>query len=132
MTLEDDDEGAVEVSDSEAWPSDEDDDDLPATSGLHPRDLANFHKLCSALLLFPSTDLTPAIIEKADSLLRAYCTELIEVRSTLWHRSTMSNMRVRYTAPALSDPTITILLTRATSNSITAHSESSGHSCSSA
>ncbi|KAI0672452.1 hypothetical protein C8Q78DRAFT_1077971 [Trametes maxima] len=87
MVLEPDDDGAIEVNDTEVWNSDdelsdESEDGLdtgPTTSGVHPRDLANFHKLCLALKHLLSQDLTPDDTVKGDALLREYCLELIEL-----------------------------------------------------
>ena len=83
MVLESDDEGAMEISDNEAYPSEDDDEGIStiSTNGLHPRDLDNFLKLCSALMQFLSNELTTQDVENADRLLWEYCIELLEVRS---------------------------------------------------
>lgn len=89
MRLELDDAGAFEVPDDDVWQTDSDNDDtadddgdapIPSALRLHPRDLGNFMKLSRALMIFMSDELTTAQVEEADSLLRAYCIELIEVR----------------------------------------------------
>ena len=84
------DEGAVEIgTDDEFDGTDpgkkrrentgEDDSHLP--SNLHPADPGNFLKLCSAVKLLCSRSITEAEILEADALLRAYCKELVQVRS---------------------------------------------------
>ena len=64
------------------WEFCSDVDDLigrPAIS-LHPCDLNNFAKLCTALKIFLANELTPSAVSKGDQLLREYCLELLEVR----------------------------------------------------
>ena len=81
MVLEPDDDGAIEVDDDNAWPSDDSDhDDHVANAlSLHPRDISNFAKLCSALKIFLSDVLTEADVREGDQLIRQYCIELLEV-----------------------------------------------------
>ncbi|KAI0736043.1 hypothetical protein C8Q76DRAFT_297214 [Earliella scabrosa] len=79
MVLESDDDGAQEVHEDEAWPSDEDEPMLSGSSSLHPRDVANFAKLCSALRIFLSEELSEADVSAGDRLLREYCIELLEL-----------------------------------------------------
>ncbi|PIL33759.1 hypothetical protein GSI_04384 [Ganoderma sinense ZZ0214-1] len=81
MVLESDDEGAMEISEDEVYPSEDDDDNAStmSTNGLHPRDLDVFLKLCSALTQFLANELTTQNVEDADRLLREYCIELLEI-----------------------------------------------------
>ena len=85
MELESDDDGAIEISDDEVYPSDDDSDPGEAafrgtqTSRLHPRDLDNFMKLSRVLRLLLREDLTEAQVTHADHLLREYLVELLEV-----------------------------------------------------
>ena len=53
--------------------------DAATPSHLHPRDPGNFLKLGTALKIFASCKITESQIEEADSLIREYCLELIEV-----------------------------------------------------
>ena len=48
-------------------------------SKLHPNDLGNFFKLCSALKLLICQPIMAAQIEEADGLIHSYCLELLEV-----------------------------------------------------
>ncbi|RPD54017.1 hypothetical protein L227DRAFT_512414 [Lentinus tigrinus ALCF2SS1-6] len=71
-----DDEGAVEIPESDAWPE----KGPPRTFDLrNPRDLENLEKLAAALNIFLSETLTTAQVKEADQLLREYCTELLEL-----------------------------------------------------
>ncbi len=82
MQLEPDDEGAMEISDDDAWDSDDSkEDDGPPIPALqpHPRDLDNFMLLCRALRLFLSDEMTPTQVDQADTLLCQYCGGLLEV-----------------------------------------------------
>ncbi|KAH9912376.1 hypothetical protein B0H21DRAFT_828763 [Amylocystis lapponica] len=56
-----------------------DDDDSHLPSNLHPRDPANFLKLSRALRLLLAERITPSQITEAETLLREYCAELIEL-----------------------------------------------------
>lgn len=62
----------------ESWVDEE--DSSPQASQLHPRDLDNFLKLCAALKHFLADRISEVQLTKADTLIREYCTELIEVR----------------------------------------------------
>lgn len=82
------DDGAVE--DEDGYSS----DDLPhkqrpnadaAESLLHPDDIENFMKLSKALQLLLSGRITDEQIKEADTLLREYCAELVEVSASV-HR----------------------------------------------
>ena len=53
--------------------------DAATPSRLHPRDPANFLKLCSAIKILVSPEVTSEQLEDADGLLRSYCLELVEV-----------------------------------------------------
>ena len=82
MVLESDDDGALEISDDDVWPSDSEAEETAAPNdGIHPRDLENFAKLCAALKILLADELTENDVSKADAPLRDYCTELIEVRT---------------------------------------------------
>ncbi|THU81926.1 hypothetical protein K435DRAFT_692588, partial [Dendrothele bispora CBS 962.96] len=48
-------------------------------SNLHPNDPANFLKLATALVLFTAHLINDEDVERADILIREYCTELIEL-----------------------------------------------------
>lgn len=50
---------------------------------LHPKDPLNFLKLAAAIKLLTAEVVTEADLTEADSLLRSYCKELIEVFSQL-------------------------------------------------
>lgn len=128
MQLESDDAGAIEVPDDDVWQSEDEDDDedgVPAAAlRLHPRDLGNFMKLCKAIKILVSEELTVAQVKEADGLLRAYCIELLEVRSMavihyqIYH-SQHRNVYCSCTALTSSDPTITTPRTQVTSFSTT-------------
>lgn len=78
--LEEDDSGAVEDADEDAWIDEDEDDDSVRAPQLHQRDLDNFFKLCSALKLYLAERIDEAQLSRADSLMREYCIELVEVR----------------------------------------------------
>ena len=83
MVLDSDDDGAHEIDSDDAWSDDEDAeagvDSNGPSSLLHPRDLGNFFKLCSALIKFLSHELTEDDLSEGDNLIREYCIELLEV-----------------------------------------------------
>ena len=60
----------------------EEDEEGDARRGprLHPDDPLNFFKLSAAPNLLLGTTIDDTSVEKADALLREYCTELIHVR----------------------------------------------------
>lgn len=81
LTLDGDDAGAQEEHDKDAWiDEDNEEDDSARALQLHPCDLDNFFKLCSALKIFLAETINEAQLSCADTLIREYCTELIEVR----------------------------------------------------
>ncbi|EIW62028.1 uncharacterized protein TRAVEDRAFT_35446 [Trametes versicolor FP-101664 SS1] len=80
LVLEDDDAGAQDKPDEGAWVDEEDnEDDSSRAPQLHPRDLENFFKLCSALKLFLAESIDEAQLLRADALIREYCAELVEL-----------------------------------------------------
>ena len=85
MVLDSDDDGAMEIDSDEAFEADGSGDEVEDTrhpSLLHPHDLENFLKLCSALSNFLEAELDEERLIHADQLLRDYCTELLQVCST--------------------------------------------------
>lgn len=54
--------------------------DNATPSRLHSRDPGNFLKLCAALKTLTSREIMADELEKADSLIRAYSLELVEVQ----------------------------------------------------
>ncbi|KAI0323378.1 hypothetical protein GY45DRAFT_1376364 [Cubamyces sp. BRFM 1775] len=79
LVLEPDDAGAQLEPGDEEWFEEDEEDDSSVPSQLHPRDLANFFKLCKALRLFLSDSLSEAQLTAADELIRQYCLELVEL-----------------------------------------------------
>ncbi|KAI0634504.1 hypothetical protein C8Q77DRAFT_1073071 [Trametes polyzona] len=81
LVLDSDDEGAQEVDEDDAWFDEEEDDedDSMQASALHPRDLTNFMKLCSAVKLFLADSINDVQLKEADKLIREYCLELVEL-----------------------------------------------------
>ncbi|KAL6307236.1 hypothetical protein BKA93DRAFT_926583 [Sparassis latifolia] len=91
MELESDDAGALSDEQEDDWEEDtnfhkcqcqdddDDDENRNAPSNLHPQDVSNFLKLSSALTILLSETLTMSDLDKADSLIRKYCLELIEL-----------------------------------------------------
>lgn len=61
--------------------ADDEAQDNATPSRLHPRDPANFLKLCAALKVLTSREVMADELEEADTLIRAYCLELVEVRT---------------------------------------------------
>ncbi|KAI0363300.1 hypothetical protein BV20DRAFT_1058164 [Pilatotrama ljubarskyi] len=78
MVLEADDAGAQLDSDDDEWLDDEEDEQAQ-TPRLHPHDLDNFLKLCTAIRLFLLDVISEAQLQEADKLIREYCVELIEL-----------------------------------------------------
>lgn len=62
--------------------ADMDEEEEDVQSCLHPDDPANFLKLCQALRILISREVTTAQVNHADSLLREYCTELLTLYGT--------------------------------------------------
>ena len=88
MVLDSDDDGAMEIDSDEAFEADDSGDEVEDTrhpSLLHPRDLENFLKLCSALSNFLEAELDEERLTQADRLLRDYCTELLQVCTRCSH-----------------------------------------------
>ncbi|KAI0628591.1 hypothetical protein C8Q77DRAFT_1162009 [Trametes polyzona] len=80
LVLESDDDGAIDISDNDAWIDDPDDnDDSSSPTNLHSADLSNFLKLCAALRLFLSDKISNTQLSEADKLIREYCIELVEL-----------------------------------------------------
>ena len=129
------DDGAIEVSDAEAYSGDEDgwsdedgvgdggesgkDDERPRkrrsckeetsrSSLLHSRDVANFMKLSQALRLLLSGRLTDAKVDEATQLLSEYGSELLEVRQYFYQSMRLSHGYMRSSMDLQSlNPTIT-------------------------
>jgi hypothetical protein len=55
----------------------------PKPSNLHPDDPGNFLKLCTALKILVSREITNSQIETAQGLLQSYCQELVSVSNRL-------------------------------------------------
>lgn len=53
--------------------------DIASGANLHPDDPQNFLKLCGALCILVSKSITEPEIDEADSLIRQYCLELVQV-----------------------------------------------------
>ncbi|KAH9852590.1 hypothetical protein C2E23DRAFT_885353 [Lenzites betulinus] len=84
LILEPDDAGAELDDDDNGWDASDDDDEHTANglskgTYLHERDLLTFLKLCSALRLLLSDTMTEEQVVKADTLIREYCQELVEL-----------------------------------------------------
>jgi hypothetical protein len=86
-----------------AAPSAEADFEEPGTNqdkfALCPDDPANFLRLCSALRILIRRRLTDPDIDRAEALIREYCTELITVRP-LRLSGYKANIPSSYTGPA--------------------------------
>ncbi|KAH9853068.1 hypothetical protein C2E23DRAFT_917465 [Lenzites betulinus] len=78
LVLEADDAGAIDLDDNDDWMDVEPTDDSAHPSQLHPRDLTNFLKLCSALKLYLADQVHEDDLQRADTLMREYCIELME------------------------------------------------------
>lgn len=64
-------------------------DDAEMKFSLHPDDPANFLKLSGALRLLVQNSITNQDIDRADLLIREYCTELITVRQRIFYLPTL-------------------------------------------
>jgi hypothetical protein len=71
------DAGAMEVED-DLYANDKDDAE-PAQANLHPDDPGNFFKLSEFLKIVLAHSITDKDIDQAETLIRAYCTELLHV-----------------------------------------------------
>ncbi|KAI0633856.1 hypothetical protein C8Q77DRAFT_1157997 [Trametes polyzona] len=85
LVLDEDDAGAELDSEDGEWSEDEDNndeadgEDSSQRSNLHIRDLCTFLKLCTALRLFLSDVITEEQLSRADTLIREYCQEIVEL-----------------------------------------------------
>jgi hypothetical protein len=77
------DAGAMEVED-DLYANDKDEAE-PAQANLHPDDPGNFFKLSEFLKIVLAHSITDEDIDRAETLIRAYCTELLHVSAYLDH-----------------------------------------------
>jgi len=70
----------IGINDCAVYETADNEDDLNLKYKLHPDDLKNFLKLCWALHLLMRHMVSDDDVDRADTLICEYCTELIQAR----------------------------------------------------